>query len=308
MSHKTPSWQHKALVAVFRLMRINKGTAADKRESVRRRDKKWTFPHPPKKVVETCQVNRTSVEGVPVWTLSPLSGEPHGAVVAVHGGGYTTELLAPHWSFYASLAREGGTEVVIPIYPLAPGGTAEAVVPTVADIITEQVDRWEQPNVALVGDSAGAGLAMAAVQEIVRRDATVPSRMVLISPWLDVTISDPRSASIVDPFGSAEGLRESGRMWSGDLDPNDSRVSPINGPIRGLPPTWVYAGSADVLIPDSLRLRERAAAEHERFSFDLREGLVHGWAGFTFLPEAREVAPAIMDQLTDPDVELPSAL
>ena len=105
-----------------------------------------------------------------------------------------------HWLDYAAIARDTGATVVVPIYPLAPQGTAATVVPQIADLIASQIDQHGAENVSVYGDSAGGGLALAAVQELVRRGDPVPSHMVLISPVLDVTLSDPASQTIDDPI------------------------------------------------------------------------------------------------------------
>jgi acetyl esterase/lipase len=123
--------------------------------------------------------------------------------------------------------------------------------------------------------------------------------MVLISPWLDVTLSDPASQTIDDPVLNYSELKGWGLLWAGDLDPADPRVSPLFGSLEGLPPTVVYSGSLDLLSPDALRLRERALAEGADITFVLRKGLLHIWpTAFTLLlPEALAVRPDVYQQL-----------
>jgi triacylglycerol lipase len=94
-----------------------------------------------------------------------------------------------------------------------------------------------------------------------------------------------------------EGLRACGRMWAGGLEPNDPKVSPLYGQLAGLPATTVYAGSRDVLYPDALRLQERARTEGLDIKFVLENGLLHAWAAFWFLPEARAARPSMLRTL-----------
>ena len=300
MKTAKPSWQHRLVVAAIRPFRINRRTAETLNASIRKRDAKWVPPEPSAKALRGVTASSSQSVGWPVWTLKPVGAVPadRGVVVAVHGGGYTSEIIGPHWSFYASLVRRAGVEVIAPIYPLAPRGTAAAVVPVVADIIAEQVERHGADKVGVQGDSAGAGLLLAAMQLLVKRGSPVPARMVLVSPWLDAAVSDPRSQTIDDPLLSVEGLREAGRLWAGSLGAADALVSPIHGSLKGLPPTLVFAGSLDILYPDALRLREQATREGADFTFDLRDGLLHGWAGFSILPEAKSVAPLLVERLT----------
>lgn len=245
-------------------------------------------------------VRRDEYDGMPVWTLAPQ--RPTGQyVVALHGGAYTAQASLFHWSTYTDLARDTGATVLVPLYPLiSEGGTAGAVVPQTADFLADTISRYGAENVSVLGDSAGAGLAVAAVQTLVRRGSPVPARMVLLAPWLDVTTSDPRSASIDpdDPLLDVPSLQGNGRDWAGDLDPSDPLVSPINGSFAGLPPTAVFSGSLDLLTPDSLRLREIALSQGlTNFTFDFRNGLVHDWPIFGFLPDAIAIRPAIYGAL-----------
>jgi acetyl esterase/lipase len=120
--------------------------------------------------------------------------------------------------------------------------------------------------------------------------------MVLISPWLDVTMTDPGISGIDDPALSRAMLTESGRLWAGALVTAHPWVSPLFGSLAGLPPTTVYSGSLDMLCVDAIRLRANAIAEGADMAFVLRNGLIHDWA-ISPVPEAVAVRPDICRQL-----------
>jgi acetyl esterase/lipase len=225
-------------------------------------------------------VQQTEFDGWQVWTLQPAS--PSGKyVVGLHGGGFAIQPTILHWADYASIARDTGATVVVPIYPLVQeGGTAGTVVPQTADLIADLIDRYGAESVSVYGDSAGAAIGLAAVQQLVRRGAPVPARLVLVSPPLDLTMSNPAISLIDDPvLGDGSAGRENGLLWAGDLDLTDPLVSPLFGSLSGLPPTFVYAGSLEILAPDVLRLQDKALAEGADVTFILRNGEIHDWAG-----------------------------
>jgi triacylglycerol lipase len=249
-------------------------------------------------------VRRSEFEGMPVYTLQTPDSASGEVIVGLHGGAYVGQISIFHWWTYADIARDTGAAVVVPVYPVAPKGTAGTVVPATADLLTELIDDHGEDNVSVLGDSAGGGLALAAAQELVRRGAPTPGRMVLLAPWLDATVSDPASQTIPDPLLDVGTLQYAGRLWAGGLDPADPLVSPINGSLQGLPPTFVYSGSLDLLSPQTLRLRVRALAEGDtNFTFILRNGLIHDWDTFPFLPDAIADRPAIESQLLGTDVQ-----
>ena len=179
------------------------------------------------------RVERDEFEGMPVWTITPPS--PSGRyVAAIHGGAYVIQPTVIHWLDYAAVARSTGATVVVPIYTLAPQSTASVEVPRMADFLTSLIDQHGAESVTVYADSAGGGLALAAAQELVRRGSATPASMVLLSPWLDVSMTNPAIASVRDPILSAAALKRQGTMWAGDLDPTDPMVSPVYGSLEGL--------------------------------------------------------------------------
>ncbi|MFC7676662.1 alpha/beta hydrolase fold domain-containing protein [Mycolicibacterium sp. GCM10028919] len=250
---------------------------------------------PPFFLTHGLHVQRSDFEGTPVWTLRPASSTEK-VIVGLHGGAYVAEASLFHWWTYTDMARDTGATVVVPLYPLLPEGNAAEVVPDTADFISAMISQHGAENVSVIGDSAGGGLALAATQELVRRGSPVPSRMVLLAPWLDATVSDPRSAAIDgdDPLLDVPSLRDDGSQWAGSLGADHPYASPLNGSLDGLPPTAVFSGSLDLLTPDSLRLRQRTIDEGlTNFSFDFRNGMIHDWPIFAFLPDAIGIRPAI---------------
>ena len=130
----------------------------------------------------------------------------------------------------------------------------------IANLISDQIASHPNGRVGVYGDSAGGGLALSAIQRLVADNEPVPASLVLVSPLLDVTMSNPAIASVDDPVLDAAALRESGLKWAGPLDPKDPSVSPLYGSLERLPPTYVYSGSLDVLYPDVLVLQATCAA------------------------------------------------
>jgi len=253
---------------------------------------------PPALVTQGLTVTQTVYEGMVVYELSvsDLSAVSGKYVVAIHGGGYVDEATVAHWWSYAEMVRSTGATVIVPIYSLAPEGTAATVVPLIADLISSTVAGYGTDNVSVIGDSAGGGLALSAVQLLVREHRAVPSSLVLQSPWLDVTMTNPGIASINDPILDLAQTLKNGSLWAGDLDPTDPLVSPLYGSLEGLPPTYVYAGSEELLAPDILVLQEKAIAANAHVSFTLRTGEIHDWALLPFFDGAA-VQPQIYAQL-----------
>jgi triacylglycerol lipase len=194
-------WGLRVMRAVAGVLRIGSGSAQLGGLLATSRPPRFTTPGR--------DVHRSEYEGMPVWTLVPAS--PSGKfAVALHGGAYVVEPTIIHWFDYASMARDTGATVVVPLYPLAPTGRASTVVPKIADLRSSVIADADNDAdaVGVYGDSAGGGLALLATQEVVRRGSPTPARMVLISPWVDVTMSNPVMEDIDDPLLNAADSRE----------------------------------------------------------------------------------------------------
>jgi triacylglycerol lipase len=247
-------------------------------------------------------VQRSEFEGMPVWILQSPGSTSEKTVVAIPGSAFIVPPTIFHWLDYAAIASNTGAAVIVPICPVVPqGGTAGTVVPAMADLISSQIDQHGAENVGVYGDSLGGTIGLAAVQELVRRGDPVPSHMVLISPALDLTFSNPAIQFVDDPVFSGlffSNVRKNAQLWAGDLDLTDPLVSPLFGSLAGLPPTALYFGSLEILAPDGLVLRDKAlATPGADFTFMLRNGELHIWAVNTILPETIAVLPDIYQQL-----------
>lgn len=225
---------------------------------------------------ETVQYYSTP-DGLKIVQITPA--HPTGEnVVAIHGGAFIFPPSFLHWIHYSVMAQQTGATIQVPIYPLLQeGGTAGLVVPQLANFISSQVTTHGSSNVSVIGDSAGGNLALAAVETLTGTPQFLPSRMVLVSPWLDLTMSNPNIGFVQDPLLPIGPAQQIGKVWAGNLSVTNPMVSPVYGSLAGLPPTTVYSGNLDILSPDVLRLQTNAAAIGAPVTFVLANGEIHDW-------------------------------
>ncbi len=212
---------------------------------------------PPRRMPSGVRVSaRRGPQDWPVYDLRPARGEPRAVVLFLHGGAYFRQVKAQHWRFAAHLASTLDAQVVVPVYPLAPTATADVVVPVAVELATELLGAELRRPLALVGDSAGAGMALAVAQELRRDGRPPPVGLGLVSPWVDVSCRDPGLAERADrdPWLQVPGLTAAGDAYRGSLAADHPWVSPIAGLLTGLPPMLVFSGTDDILNVDAHRL------------------------------------------------------
>ncbi|HUC05267.1 MAG TPA: alpha/beta hydrolase, partial [Acidimicrobiales bacterium] len=245
-------------------------------DAVDRRMRKPVRPEP-RLIGKDVAVTRSCGQGMTCYTLAPSnhSGPSRCEVMYLHGGSYTFEISPVHYWFLAKLVRESQATVTVVIYPLAPESTAEHTVERVAALAHDLLDLHS--TLVIAGDSAGGGLALAVTQQLVAAGATGVERLVLIAPWLDVTMSNPALDPVEDKdlmLSRAE-LIDAGRMYAGPLDPADPRVSPLNGEMKGLPPITLFAGTHDMLVADARALTHRARLVGVEVDYHEQHGMPH---------------------------------
>ena len=202
-------------------------------------------------------------------------------VVAIHGGAFIFPPSIFHWLDYTVMAYQTGATIEVPIYPLLQqGGTAGTVVPNMAGLISMEIAKHGASHVSVIGDSAGGNLALAAAEYLVANHEAVPASMVLLSPWLDVGMTNPNIAFVQDPLLPVGPGQQIGRLWAGNLSVTDPEVSPLYGSqsvLSGLPPTYVYSGNLDSLSPDVFVLQQEAPTARAPINFVLANGQIHDW-------------------------------
>jgi acetyl esterase/lipase len=226
-----------------------------------------------------------SADGTPIalhW-FTPRGGRfsPAAAVHAFGGGRVagSVELLAP---FTAQYVARSGVPVLSVEYRLSPevrGTTAtEDVFAGLTWLIEQAGERGVDPaRVALLGESAGGGLAASAA--IMARDAGVPvARQILIYPQLD----DRSELAPHLPRVSRELWELAGSAWElvrGDRD-GDVPATVVAARLEdhaGLAPAYLEVGSLDPLRDETVEYARRHWAAGVDAELHVLPGMIHGW-------------------------------
>jgi monoterpene epsilon-lactone hydrolase len=203
---------------------------------------------------------------------APAADRP--AILYVHGGGFVLGSAAAFDAMTGWIAAETGADVYAPEYRLAPEHPHPAPTDDLFAAWRILLEQGHDPHrVAIAADSAGGALAVETVLQLAEMDVASPAAMVLISPWLDLTLS---GASVTmnasrDPLLRRSWLEQSSRAHAGGLRRSDPRISPLYADLSGLPPTLIQVGSDEILLDDSVRFSDRlwaAGVEVELQRFD----------------------------------------
>lgn len=242
-------------------------------------------------------VTEQTLGGRAVEVLAPKAGAGERVVFFVHGGGYVVCSPRTHRPLTARLALALEATVYAPSYRLAPEFPfphgLNDVLAAYRALLASGVSA---DRITLMGDSAGGGLALALALSVRDQGLPLPSAMVLISPWTDLTLSGEslRTKAKADHMLTLRWIRAKTPLYAGRTAPDHPLMSPLFADLRGLPRTLVQTGSEEILLSDSTRLAERAAAAGWPLTLTVWQGLWHDFQLLgDLLPEADDALAAI---------------
>jgi epsilon-lactone hydrolase len=233
--------------------------------------------------------------GVPTLEVGIDGVTPEGILLWFHGGFYVFGSARTSAALASNLARRTRTRVISVNYRLAPEHPYPAALEDALNayraLLADTASR-EPGRIAVVGESAGAGLATALLVSAREQHLAMPSAGVLFSPYADLTLSGATmtTKAAVDPSFTPEAIAVRMKDYVGAADPADPRISPVFSDLRGLPPLLIQAGSNEVLLDDAVRLAARAAADDVPVALEVTPGVPHLFQAFAAMLEEGEAA------------------
>lgn len=218
-------------------------------------------------------------------------------VLYVHGGGYVMGSAGSHRDVTGRLSKAAGARVLSLNYRLAPEHPFPAPVDDAVAAYRWLLAQGISPgNIAVAGDSAGGGLAIATLLALRDAGEPLPAAGIGISPWVDMegTGESMTTRAAVDPVVQKEGLLGMAKLYLGDADPKNPLAAPLHADLAGLPPLLLQVGDAETLLDDSTRLAERARAAGVDVTLKVWDEMPHVWHLFApILPEGRQAIDEI---------------
>ena len=215
------------------------------------------------------------------YSIVPGS-DPSRILMFFHGGGSCSGSIVSHRRLVTEAGRAAKMRTLAIQYRLAP----EHPFPAAYDDALSawrflQDQKLAAADIAIGGDSAGAGLALGLITRLRDAREEVPSCAWLISPWTDLTMSGSTlsTKAAVDPLIHKEYLSELANAYlPAGIDRKDPRVSPLYGDFRNFPPLLIQVGSDETLLDDSTRLAARAGGADVAVTLEIWRHMIHAWS------------------------------
>jgi len=207
-------------------------------------------------------VTRQAIGGVPAQVVAARDADSRRTVIHFHGGGYCVGSAHTAKAWAAHLSALTGCRVVLPEYRLAPEHPYPAALQDARAVMTALSGQAPRGTVAVSGDSAGGGLALALLLGMRDDGEESPAGCILLSPWLDLGRDRRAVPDLVrrDVLLSPDWLDACARAYADPAAWASPLVSPLCAAHAGLPPLLIQAGTDELLAPDAGLLAASAAA------------------------------------------------
>jgi len=224
----------------------------------------------------------TEIGGVRAYVVMPKSINQRWGdrvFVHIHGGAFVfgggdSVLREAVW------AAEGlGVKVISVDYRRPPLDSFPAAIEDVVAVWQEVIKDQDPAETALFGTSAGGNLTLATTLRLKEVGVPLPGVLFAGTPATDLqnTSDTWRTLEGLDPLGKREGFIEAAfNLYSGEQDPSNPLLSPINGDLGGFPPTILISGTRDLLLSDTVRMHRALRQAGVKADLHVYDGQAHG--------------------------------
>lgn len=222
-------------------------------------------------------VSEREAGGVPAYLHTPPDADASRIGIWLHGGGYVFGSQRSHGAMVAEGARAAGIPILHPQYRRAPEHRFPAALEDAVAVYAAALNEADQ--VVIIGDSAGGGLALAAVLPARDRGLPVPRAVACISPWTDLAFTGEtfRTLACDDPMVSPSVAYRVAEAYLAGADAILPYASPLYGDLHGFPATLIQVGERELLRSDAERFAAKLTAAGSPVTLEVWPGMVHVW-------------------------------
>ena len=248
-----------------------------------RTQKDFNVPDPPRGIAKRCEkLDHPEIGGY--WIDKAY--ETRGVLVYLHGGAFYFGPVKEHWDYFARICKQTRMAGLLVNYRFAPQHPFPIGLNEVVELVST-LDLSE--NWFFLGDSSGAAMAVSAIFKLCEAGRKLPKKLVLMSPWVDVTLQNPdiELTKSDDVMMTVERLAGAARDYVGDADADDPLISPMFGDLKELPPTLIQMGTADLLLADCCKFYQKCLDAGVNIKYEEYSDCFHDFMMLSILPEAR---------------------
>ncbi|MCT9810741.1 alpha/beta hydrolase [Acidovorax sp. Be4] len=228
-------------------------------------------------------VEPVTAHGVPAeWTSTPVASTSE-VILYLHGGGYAWGSLKSHRHLVSELGRAAAMRTLALEYRRAPECPFPQALEDAVSGYRFLLDSGVHPRqIAVAGDSAGAGLAVALLVRLKELGMQQPAGALLLSPWVDMTATADsyRRNAQRDPVLNREIMQFLAGQYLGERPRETPLASPVFADLSGIAPLTIFVGSTEALLDDAIALARAAGLADVSVRLEIWPKMFHIWPNY----------------------------
>lgn len=212
-----------------------------------------------------------------IW-CEPLNTPRSHSILYVHGGGGLTGSPSAYRKLAAHIARASGVPTLVLDYRLAPEHPFPAGLEDVVAAFNWMLAQGlPSKNIAIAGDSAGAGIALCSVIRLKEQHFDLPGAVVALCPWVDMELTGETYISNAgrDAIGSSAGLEMMAAMLLNGESPKSPLVNALYADFTGYVPLYIVGAADEVFLDDARRLKTLATEQGVDVTLEIAPDMQH---------------------------------
>ncbi|MCU0467246.1 MAG: alpha/beta hydrolase [Arcicella sp.] len=252
-----------------------------------------------RKNVLSLEFQSFNIEKTTVTAVFPKSKSSENIILYCHGGASVYGPTELHWNSIAQIVKQTNIKAFLVNYPKAPEHQITEINQNIDAVYNDILTQYAPKNIILLGDSMGATLLLLLVQRLIKRNQPLPKSIVLLSPVLDASMTNPAIEIIdkVDIMLSRKGVISAKTMCAGNISLKSEEISPLYGSFQKFIPTYLFIATHDVMYPDAEIFIQKLRAENVPVYIVRGEEMPHIWAFLPVMSEAKKALNQLVDIL-----------
>lgn len=208
------------------------------------------------------------------FTSRLIKGGGKRLILYFHGGAFIYKAASYHYRLALDYAFSTESDVLLVDYRLSPENKYPKAVEDALSAYLWALEKEGVEEIALMGDSAGASVAVSLMIEIIERSLPSPRFLMLIYPVVTPSATESKKIYFDTPVWNS---RKNEKMWSyylGDIP----FLSPFDFPHPELfPPTYIETAEFDALSGEGILFGEFLERSGVEVDTERVPGVPHGY-------------------------------
>jgi len=219
----------------------------------------------------------------------------------IHGGAFISGPAKHHWDTIQEIVKQTNHTIWMCDYPKAPENGILEISENIDLVYNTALEKYPAKQITFIGDSVGGTLITALIQRLIQKNIELPLKIILVSPVMDATMSNPQIDKIdeIDPMLSKVGVLSAKKMCAENNDLKNVMISPINGSFDKFPNTILFLAKNDITYPDQQLAVQKLIKAKINIEVIEGEKMPHIWPFLLVMKEAKTALKEIINRLNN---------